>query len=403
MLQKLLWLLFFPLVSSDSPVLCQSNNIACDAHDDNFIDSFRVETIEECRQLCQDSDMGCEFLTYYGENGFPLNHICELFQSCEKTIECNGCLSETKGCFEKCSNTVVGKIDENFMDYIPNLPTEADCINECKNAEGCNFYTFYLEDDPNYGACFLLSSLIEPLEECTSCVTGPLECENFDDCGFDLYNNGSRIQHMMLTEPGVEVDVNIRLSISKCQMSLLAVGGGGSGLNCGGGSGYIQYFTQALNSTPTNLRLAVGRASESSNVTINEVNKIEAEHGQDANQMDAGNGYSGGGGGYTMECIGGTDGGNGECNNGGKGTGEDVTTYAFKNFQLTPGAGSKYFEDGKWYRGGGGSGILVNDDGPGVFDMDDKAGIGFGGGGTFHNFSALDGRPGLILLEVVKG
>ena len=41
----------------------------------------------------------------------------------------------------------------------------------------------------------------------------------------------------------------------------------------------------------------------------------------------------------------GTNGGNGECYNGGYGTGEDVTAYVFKNFYLSPGAGSKPFED----------------------------------------------------------
>ena len=135
------------------------------------------------------------------------------------------------------------------MDYFPNLPSEADCKNECDKVQGCNFYTFYLEDDPNYGACYLLSSLIQPLEECITCVTGAVDCENFDDCGFELSNNGTKQTHMMFTEPGVRVDVNIGVSISKCQLRMLAVGGGGDGLNCGGGSGYIQYVKQAEYST----------------------------------------------------------------------------------------------------------------------------------------------------------
>ena len=116
MLQKLVWVLFLPLTLSDSPVTCQSENTACDAHNDNLIDTFRVETLEECRELCHDSDMDCEFFTYYGDQGFPLSNICELFKSCETTIECNGCGSETKGCFVQCSNNVVGRdsIERNF-------------------------------------------------------------------------------------------------------------------------------------------------------------------------------------------------------------------------------------------------------------------------------------------------
>ena len=98
----------------------------------------------------------------------------------------------------------------------------------------------------------------------------------------------------------------------------------------------------------------------------------------------------------------GSDGGSGECINGGIGTDEDVTTYNFKNFELSPGAGSKPFEDGQWYRGGGGGGVLVNGEGPEMFNMGNKAGKGYGGGGTMHSFSLMVGRPGLILLEVVK-
>ena len=66
---------------------------------------------------------------------------------------------------------------------------------------------------------------------------------------FELSNNGTKQTHMMFTEPGVRVDVNIGVSISKCQLRMLAVGGGGEGLNCGGGSGYIQYVKQAEYST----------------------------------------------------------------------------------------------------------------------------------------------------------
>ena len=39
-----------------------------------------------------------------------------------------------------------------------------------------------------------------------------------------------------------------------------------------------------------------------------------------------GDGYSGGGG-YNAPCNGGTDGGNGDCSDGGKGTGMDISTY----------------------------------------------------------------------------
>ena len=37
----------------ESPVTCQSTNIACDLHDNGLIKALSgIETIEECRQLC---------------------------------------------------------------------------------------------------------------------------------------------------------------------------------------------------------------------------------------------------------------------------------------------------------------------------------------------------------------
>ena len=108
--------LFFPVAISavhfhDSPIDCQSNNTACDVHGNSLIESFpEVETILECRELCTDSpNSGCEFITYFGSTGFPLKNFCQLFRSCETTVNCNGCISEDRGCFGGCSSNVVGR------------------------------------------------------------------------------------------------------------------------------------------------------------------------------------------------------------------------------------------------------------------------------------------------------
>ena len=112
------------------------------------------------------------------------------------------------------------------MDNITNISSESECAHECWKQSSCNYYTFYLEDDPNSGGCVLLSSIIEPLAECPTCVTGPVECKNFDDCGF-VYN-GKQENHMMFTEPDTEYNLITKgESISTCQLRILAVGGGG--------------------------------------------------------------------------------------------------------------------------------------------------------------------------------
>ena len=294
----------------------------------------------------------------------------------------------------------LGPIAENFVDYIPNLSSESACINECRNVIGCNFYTFYLEDDPNSGTCILLSSIIEPLEACPTCVTGALECENFDDCGF--FYNGKKETHMIFSDPGVGVELSTG-SISTCQLRVMAVGGGGHGSNGGGGSGYIQYFTQTLTSNPTLIKLAAGHEREASNVTIdgNTVRTLPGKNGGN----DGGDGYSGGGdnyrtvGGVPQPCDGGTNGGDGECSGGGNGTGEDISTYLFDNFKLRPGSGGLHSNVGQYdYRGGGGGGILINDEGPGVRVNKNSGsnGEGFGGGGTLAN-----GEPGVVIIEIV--
>ena len=100
---RILLILSFPAViqavrPTDSPVDCQRNNSACDNHDDNLIESFPgVETILECRELCLDKqNSGCEFITYFGDTGSPLKNVCELFRSCETTVNCSGSEMKTR-------------------------------------------------------------------------------------------------------------------------------------------------------------------------------------------------------------------------------------------------------------------------------------------------------------------
>ena len=44
----------------------------------------------------------------YSDEGYPLKHFCTLYKSCEETIECRGCVSETKDCFRGCSKHIIG-------------------------------------------------------------------------------------------------------------------------------------------------------------------------------------------------------------------------------------------------------------------------------------------------------
>ena len=65
---------------SQSPVSCSGDNIACVNHVNTTLDSVTgVETVEECRQLCQDNDE-CQFLTYYDQNSLPYHNNCFLLR-----------------------------------------------------------------------------------------------------------------------------------------------------------------------------------------------------------------------------------------------------------------------------------------------------------------------------------
>ena len=181
MRSSILLLSFFISIASvtgESPVTCASDNVACDALDDNGLDSIGgVASIEQCRQLCYDND-DCQFITYYGLESFPLQETCILLRSCEEIHPCTDCVTETRSCYQTCGTNVVGVIGENNLAFYGGVETEAECRDYCRTTSNCSFYTYFLEQDDNANLCVTLSYLIEPLQPCDTCLTGPLECED---------------------------------------------------------------------------------------------------------------------------------------------------------------------------------------------------------------------------------
>ena len=159
---------------------CSSENVACDAHDDNYLQSIGgVGAVEECRQLCEDYEGNCQFITYYGPESFPYKSVCNMFSSCPDVHDCVDCVSEDIYCNQTlCGEHHVGVIEDNLLQTLVDVETEADCKNYCRHMYGCAFYTYFFKEDPNPKLCVLLSHLIEPLQPCDTCVTGPLECNN---------------------------------------------------------------------------------------------------------------------------------------------------------------------------------------------------------------------------------
>ena len=228
-----------------------------------------------------------------------------------------------------------------------------------------------------------------------------------------------------------------------------------------GGSGFIKYYTSTVPAGEMVITAKVGASrrkpgnhpgnvpSHPSIVTLpsTTIMALGGHHGgivrNNVRLSDAGgDGYSGGGGfsnkrGYN----GGSNGGNGEGgsgrrgipNHGGRGTGENVASYVFDHFTLSPGQGGRYHKRTHtlWnpaYFGGGGGGVMVNGKGP-TSHYQNKPfwyappskhlptypgqGKGYGGGGGTCDGpcpGTIDGKKwqsdgfgqsGVILLEVV--
>ena len=143
---------------------------------------------------------------------------------------------------------------------------------------------------------------------------------------------------LMVIEDQLDVIVN---AFGSCELTILAVGGGGEGYYQGGGSGYLQYQKISLSTGITSLQATAGANAQPSSVTFNGTS-IVANPGQAAGgtNNDGGAGSSGGGQYvYANGGNGGSDGSDGGGSQGGSGTHEDISEYIFTTWQLTPGDG----------------------------------------------------------------
>ena len=135
---------------------------------------------------------GCEYLTYFNASGDLFNEVCSTFSSCEETHSCTNCVSETKSCNAICSKNFYGVIGNNLIDLVGDVDTESDCKKFCISTETCNYYTYFTEDDLNSKACVLLSSLMEPFQNCDTCLTGPVDCKG--DCSLQYKGESHRLE-----------------------------------------------------------------------------------------------------------------------------------------------------------------------------------------------------------------
>ena len=410
----------------DSPVTCSSEGVECDRTEDNLLDAvMHVMTLTECRQMCLDEDK-CNYITYFDDSA-SISHLCQMFTTCDTINDCSGCVSENMDCFiSPCSSNVFGDLDENVYDLLTNIESHSDCKQSCLNVSACTFYTFFFPNDTLYeNYCLLQTEFVGPAQPCSSCVSGPADCDNTTitttttpatttatPCSLSM--NGEEYQSLMLTNVSethgndtlyITYEISVGGGSGSCNVTFLLVGGGGRqscGDRCffgGGGSGYLEYNSIQV-SPGTNITARVGDQRQASNLTIGNIT-FTAQPGQDSHPSwdgeddDGGNGYSGGGGSGADGGMNGGDGGDGVRGDGGRGTGEDIRLYTFATWTLSPGAGGKH-GDSIYYWGGGGGGVLVDRQGP---DAEESQGQGYGGGGAWAH-GAFDGLQGVILIEI---
>ena len=103
----------------------------------------------------QISHLGFSCFSHFTAPSFPFSETCFLFSTCEEVLDCTECTTETNSCpgeeEELCSGAVEGTLGQNIVEFIPDVESEAACLEACSAHTNCSFYTHhrFLETDCN--------------------------------------------------------------------------------------------------------------------------------------------------------------------------------------------------------------------------------------------------------------
>ena len=371
---------------------CSIEKRSCKIHRDNLIESFTVNSENECRQQCGHLE-NCQYFSYFGTNNFLAVNYCMLFSSCSILEYCGeDCYTEDKLC-GSCGRNFESKLGDNVIEWIPDVEEEWNCKDICLTDAGCLYYTYYRKESEHYpNLCILLSDLLSPFQECENCVTSLPNCDDttYISCKFTIDSDQSLHDSHVFTNVDDTTNVTFSpLASLTCEATVIAIGGGGKGYSSGGGGGSGFVKSDVIDVSSTEYQLSVGQHGQDSILRIkNGQNVIEAKAGGDSRNYYGGDGYSGGG---DSSNNGGADGLNGNGIHGGSGSGLDISTTSLNYHVLSPGNGGEHYGRNG---GGGGGGVLVDNVGP---SSDMYQGEGYGGGGGYYNNK--HGLQGMILIE----
>ena len=93
-------------------------NIVCEMRKDNFIGSIAdCPSSQECQEWCRKRNEiiqdDCRYVTYFGQDGMPVQDMCYLFSSCGKKIQSNNSITETFDCL--CSSSIMPKMESTNL------------------------------------------------------------------------------------------------------------------------------------------------------------------------------------------------------------------------------------------------------------------------------------------------
>ena len=144
----------------------------------------------------------------------------------------------------------------------PNVELEQTCKNKCIQNDNCSFYTYFHGNDSLYHeTCALLTEILPPIQDCDTCVTGPVDCSsNKQQCFLAI--NGEFYQSLKVTNTSGSQNLTVIIGPASCELRILAVGGGGKdaseGHVGGAGSGYLQYRVMNLDPGTINCKHGCG-------------------------------------------------------------------------------------------------------------------------------------------------
>ena len=308
------------------------------------LDVIPGATREECWLLCNDAN-NCNFFSYFGEKSYPVHNTCVLYYQWCEVVDCEGCVTEDASCWKsdsQCLGSVEGGIGNNLVKFIQSTSDSMDCKSRCANEANCSYYTYYSNTSPLFpGGCFLLSRLEAPLQECSHCRTGARSCDQTNTCFLEVDGEitDSSVQLTNTTYSSVKA-----VALGVCELTAVAIGGGGHGDKAGGGSGYVSWKDLRVAGIRS-FGVQVGAAGGESLVAEDGDVLIQGAPGESTifNQYSGGAGYSGGGEGNGNPGSGGeggTDGGDGlkggiPSAHGGTGSGLKVASIPIHGFMLT--------------------------------------------------------------------